>query len=129
MIETQGRRADVPPAAVPDPRLRRGQRRDASCGAGRGGLMFMLIIWLQGIWLPDARLQLRRHAAVGGIYMLPLIGRLPGRRPVRRAASPTASARGRSRPAGCSSSALGFLLLVAAAGQLLLSGCSGSDLR
>ena len=24
----------------------------------RGGLMFMLIIWLQGIWLPAARLQL-----------------------------------------------------------------------
>ena len=31
----------------------------------RGGLMFMLIIWLQGIWLPAARLQLHRHAAVG----------------------------------------------------------------
>ena len=31
----------------------------------RGGLMFMLIIWLQGIWLPAARLRLHRHAAVG----------------------------------------------------------------
>ena len=31
----------------------------------RGGLMFMLIIWLQGIWLPAARLQLHRDAAVG----------------------------------------------------------------
>ena len=31
----------------------------------RGGLMFMLIIWLQGIWLPRARLQLRADAALG----------------------------------------------------------------
>ena len=28
-------------------------------GLGRGGLMFILIIWLQGIWLPPARLLLR----------------------------------------------------------------------
>ena len=31
----------------------------------RGGLMFMLIIWLQGIWLPAARLQLHRDTALG----------------------------------------------------------------
>ena len=31
----------------------------------RGGLMFMLIIWLQGIWLPLARLHLRAHPIVG----------------------------------------------------------------
>ena len=29
----------------------------------RGGLMFMLIIWLQGIWLPEHGVDYRRHAA------------------------------------------------------------------
>ena len=38
----------------------------------RGGLMFMLIIWLQGIWLPAARLQLRAHPLWAGICLLPL---------------------------------------------------------
>ena len=38
----------------------------------RGGLMFMLIIWLQGIWLPAARLQLQDTPLWAGIYMLPL---------------------------------------------------------
>ena len=32
---------------------------------GRGGLMFMLIIWLQGIWLPPPRLHLRRRPPCG----------------------------------------------------------------
>ena len=31
----------------------------------RGGLMFMLIIWLQGIWLPAARLRLRLRRRCG----------------------------------------------------------------
>ena len=48
-----GGRADVPPPAVQDPRLHRRRTWPASWPPlGRGGLMFMLIIWLQGIWLP-----------------------------------------------------------------------------
>ena len=35
-------------------------------GIGRGGLQFVLIIWLQGVYLPAPRLQLLRHAAVRG---------------------------------------------------------------
>ena len=31
----------------------------------RGGLMFMLIIWLQGIWLPAARLRLHQTRRCG----------------------------------------------------------------
>ena len=41
---------------------------------GRGGLQFMLIIWLQGIWLPQARLQLCQTPLWAGIYMLPMTG-------------------------------------------------------
>ena len=33
---------------------------------GRGGMQFMLIIWLQGIWLPLHGVSLREHASVGG---------------------------------------------------------------
>ena len=32
----------------------------------RGGLMFMLIIWLQGIWLPLHGVNYRRHTAARG---------------------------------------------------------------
>ena len=38
----------------------------------RGGLQFMLIIWLQGIWLPLPRLLLRPTPLWAGIYMVPL---------------------------------------------------------
>ncbi len=34
-------------------------------GLAQGGLQFMLVIWLQGIWLPLHGYSLRRHAAVG----------------------------------------------------------------
>jgi hypothetical protein len=34
--------------------------------------MFMLIIWLQGIWLPLPRLRLRRTPLWAGIAMIPL---------------------------------------------------------
>ena len=60
----------------------------------RGGLMFMLIIWLQGIWLPQHGYEFTETPLWAGIYMLPLtIGmliagpdlRLP-LRPLRRAA-------------------------------------------
>ena len=39
---------------------------------GRGGLMFTLIIWLQGIWLPLRGYSFARTPLWAGIYMLPL---------------------------------------------------------
>ncbi len=38
----------------------------------RGGLMFMLIIWLQGIWLPQHGYSFTDTPLWAGIYMLPL---------------------------------------------------------
>jgi MFS family permease len=38
----------------------------------RGGLMFMLIIWLQGIWLPQHGYSFGETPLWAGIYMLPL---------------------------------------------------------
>jgi MFS family permease len=38
----------------------------------RGGLMFMLIIWLQGIWLPEHGYSFATTPLWAGIYMLPL---------------------------------------------------------
>jgi MFS family permease len=38
----------------------------------RGGLMFMLIIWLQGIWLPEHGVDFTQTPLRAGIYMLPL---------------------------------------------------------
>jgi MFS family permease len=38
----------------------------------RGGLMFILIIWLQGIWLPEHGYDFASTPVWAGIYMLPL---------------------------------------------------------
>ena len=38
----------------------------------RGGLMFILIIWLQGIWLPQHGYNFTDTPLWAGIYMLPL---------------------------------------------------------
>jgi MFS family permease len=38
----------------------------------RGGLMFILIIWLQGIWLPEHGYAFTETPLWAGIYMLPL---------------------------------------------------------
>ena len=38
----------------------------------RGGLMFMLIIWLQSIWLPLHGYDFAKTPLWAGIYMLPL---------------------------------------------------------
>ncbi len=38
----------------------------------RGGLMFMMIIWLQGIWLPEHGFSFEQTPLWAGIYMLPL---------------------------------------------------------
>ena len=48
---------------------------------GRGGLQFILIIWLQGIWLPRARLRLLADAALGRHLHAAADRRLPRRRP------------------------------------------------
>ena len=39
---------------------------------GRGGLQFMLIIWLQGIWLPLHGYDFERTPLWAGIYLVPL---------------------------------------------------------
>jgi len=41
-------------------------------GISRGGLQFMLIIWLQGIWLPEHGYSFTRTPLWAGIFMLPL---------------------------------------------------------
>jgi MFS family permease len=41
---------------------------------GRGGLQFILVIWLQGIWLPQHGYDFSETPLWAGIYMLPLIG-------------------------------------------------------
>ncbi len=39
---------------------------------GRGGLMFMLIIWLQGVWLPLHGYSFEQTPLWAGLFMLPL---------------------------------------------------------
>src|SRR6202453_4615943 len=39
---------------------------------GRGGLQFMLIIWLQGIWLPQHGYSFTQTPLWAGIYLIPL---------------------------------------------------------
>ena len=41
-------------------------------GLGRGGLMFVLIIWLQGIWLPRHGYSFESTPLWAGIFMLPM---------------------------------------------------------
>jgi hypothetical protein len=38
---------------------------------GRGGMMFILVIWLQGIWLPQHGYSFEQTPLWAGIYMLP----------------------------------------------------------
>jgi MFS family permease len=98
-----------------------------------GGLQFILIIWLQGIWLPEHGYSFASTPLWAGIYMLPLIAGL-------LIAGPTAgflSDRFGARPfatAGPLLAALSFLLLAhlpvdfpypVFAFLLLLSGISG----
>ena len=67
---------------VPDPMFRLGLFRIPAFAAGnlagllasvgRGGLMFMLIIWLQGIWLPLHGFGFEVTPLWAAIYMLPM---------------------------------------------------------
>ena len=67
-----GRRADVRPAAAEDQVVldRRGAALLASIS--RGGMQFMLIIWLQGIWLVLHGYSFIDTPLWSGIYLLPL---------------------------------------------------------
>jgi MFS family permease len=67
-------------------------------GLSRGGLMFILIIWLQGIWLPQHGYSFARTPLWAGIYMVPLTvgfliaGPVSGRLTDRFGARPFATA-------------------------------------
>ncbi len=80
-------------------------------GLGRGGLMFILIIWLQGIYLPIHGYSFENTPLWAGIAMLPLTDRLPRRRARCPATCRTASAPARSPPAAWCSPPLSFGLL------------------
>src|SRR3954464_445171 len=41
-------------------------------GLGRGGLMFIIIIWLQGIWLPRHGYSCQSTPLWAGVFMLPM---------------------------------------------------------
>src|SRR2546422_1422286 len=64
----------------------------------RGGLQFMLIIWLQGIWLPQHGYSCERTPLWAGIYLVPLTvgsllaGPISGRLADRFGARPFATA-------------------------------------
>jgi MFS family permease len=78
-------------------------------GLSRGGLMFTLIIWLQGIWLPQHGYSFEETPLWAGIYMIPLTigfliaGPVSGRLTDRLGARPFATA-------GMALSAVCFLL-------------------
>jgi EmrB/QacA subfamily drug resistance transporter len=78
---------------------------------GRGGMQFMLIIWFQGIWLPQHGYDFTVTPLWSGIYMLPLMcafvvaGPIAGRLSDRYGARPFATT-------GMLLSAVAFLLLM-----------------
>lgn len=49
-----------------------GNAANLAASLGRGGLQFMLIIWLQGIWLPQHGYSFEQTPLWAGIYMLPM---------------------------------------------------------
>jgi MFS family permease len=67
---------------VPDPMIRlnlfriraytAGVLSGTLAGLARGGMQFMLIIWLQGIWLPQHGYSFEQTPLWAGIYMIPL---------------------------------------------------------
>ncbi len=69
------RRAENPMFRLPLFRIRAftaGSFSTLLAGIARGGLMFMLVIWLQGIWLPEHGYDFAATPLWAGIYMLPL---------------------------------------------------------
>jgi MFS family permease len=49
-----------------------GNIANLTAALGRGGLQFILIIWLQGIWLPQHGYSFAQTPLWAGIYMLPM---------------------------------------------------------
>jgi hypothetical protein len=78
---------------------------------GRGGLQFILIIWLQRIWLPQHGYGFERTPLWAGIYMPPMTVSCSPRRPP--VCFPAGSAVACSRRAGRAITALTFGLLIA----------------
>jgi MFS family permease len=79
-------------------------------GIGRGGLQFVLIIWLQGIYLPRHGYSFSETPLWAGIYLLPLVGGMLFAGPIAGALSDRIG----PRPfavAGMALAALSFLLL------------------
>src|SRR5947209_5682467 len=77
----------------------------------RGGLMFMLIIWLQGIWLPEHGYNFTDTPLWAGIYMLPLTVGMLASGPVSGYLSDRFGARGLAT-GGMIGAALSFGLLL-----------------
>jgi MFS family permease len=77
----------------------------------RGGLMFMLIIWLQGIWLPQHGFSFTETPLWAGIYMLPLTIGIMAAGPTSGYLSDRFGARAFAS-GGMVLAALGFLLLL-----------------
>ncbi len=77
----------------------------------RGGLMFMLIIWLQGIWLPQHGYDFQDTPLWAGIYMLPLTVGMLASGPVSGYLSDRFGARGFAS-AGMVGAALSFGALI-----------------
>ena len=97
----QGRRPDVQPQPVPDPPVHRRQHGQPAVEP-RPRRPDVHPDHLAAGHLPaDARLRLRPDPAVGRDRDAAADRRLPVRRAAVRAACPTVSARGRSRPAAC----------------------------
>jgi MFS family permease len=77
----------------------------------RGGLMFMLIIWLQGIWLPEHGYNFSKTPLWAGIYMLPLTAGMLLAGPASGYLSDRFGARGFAT-GGMLGAALSFVLLL-----------------
>jgi EmrB/QacA subfamily drug resistance transporter len=108
------RRVEAPMFRIPLFRIRAftaGNLASLLAALSRGGLMFMLIIWLQGIWLPQHGYSFSETPLWAGIYMLPLsigfllAGPISGRFADRYGARPFATG-------GMVLAAISFLLLI-----------------
>ena len=67
----------------------------------RGGLQFMLVIWLAGIWLPLHGYDFADTPLWAGHLHAAADRRLPDRRARSRGTCPTGTARARSPPPAC----------------------------
>jgi EmrB/QacA subfamily drug resistance transporter len=108
------RRVEAPMFRIPLFRIRAfaaGNIASLLAALSRGGLMFMLIIWLQGIWLPEHGYSFANTPLWAGIYMLPLsvgfliAGPISGRFADRYGARPFATG-------GMIVAAISFIMLV-----------------